>query len=137
MQNARGQMARSMFKMDRFRSFSRDLQPVTAFAARSVKDSLLEVIAREFRPLRFAAEYLARAANKTPRAAKNWLSGVNAPDAEALIELMASCSSIADEVERLVAERRAAREQEKCPGLKSKSEGSDLADMQAPHLPFV
>ena len=102
-----------------------------------VRDRLLDAIKREFMPFRFAAEMLARASKKSPRAARNWLSDRNAPDAEALIELMASCSSIADEVERLVAERRAAREQEKCPGLKSKSEGSDLADMQAPHLPFV
>ncbi|WP_367159929.1 hypothetical protein ABUE34_12865 [Kozakia baliensis] len=90
-----------------------------------MKDSLLEVIAREFKPLRFATELLARAANKTPRAAKNWLSGTNAPDAEALIELMASCSSIADEVERLVAERRVAREKEQCRGLHCG--GADLA----------
>lgn len=90
----------------------------------SLRDALLKAIAREYSPLRSAAEYLARAANKTPRAAKNWLSGTNAPDAEALIELMASCSSIADEVERLVAERRAARELEICRGLKSNSDVS-------------
>ena len=123
-------------EMDRFRSFPAGRARMSA-AVPTVRDSLLQAIAREFRPLRSAAEYLARAANKTPRAAKNWLSGANAPDAEALIELMASCSSIADEVERLVAERRKAREQELCLGSKSNSEGSDLADMQGRHLPFV
>ena len=82
----------------------------------SVKETLLAAIAREFKPYRFAQEMLARAAKKSPRAAKNWLSGVNAPDAEALIELMASCNAIADEVDRLVAERRKAREEEKCRG---------------------
>ncbi|WP_155820362.1 hypothetical protein [Komagataeibacter europaeus] len=84
-----------------------------------VRDRLLGAIGREFRPLRCAAEMLARAAGRTPRAAKNWLSGTNAPDAEALIELMASCNTIADEVNALVEERRKAREQ--CPGSKSGS----------------
>ncbi|MBM9401583.1 hypothetical protein JUN65_08285 [Gluconacetobacter azotocaptans] len=81
-----------------------------------VRQRLLDAIRREFSPFRFAAEMLARAAQKTPRAARNWLSGSNAPDAEALIELMASCNSIADEVNALVEERRRAREGEKCPG---------------------
>lgn len=84
--------------------------------SRPVKEALLEVIGREFRPLRFAQEMLARASGKTPRAARNWLDGRCTPDAEALIELMASCNSIADEVERLVAERRKAREDTQCPG---------------------
>lgn len=120
-------------QMDRNRSFPASARPMSA-AALSIRDSLLQAIAREFRPFRSAAEYLARAANKTPRAAKNWLSGANAPDAEALIELMASCSSIADEVERLVAERRAAREQELCLGSKSRSVGLASEEMQALHL---
>ncbi|MBF0858185.1 helix-turn-helix domain-containing protein [Gluconobacter sp. LMG 31484] len=85
-------------------------------AVRPIRASLLDVIAREFKPYRFAQEMLARASNKTPRTAKNWLSGSSAPDIEALIELMASCNSIADEVERLVAERRKAREDTQCPG---------------------
>ncbi|GAJ29713.1 hypothetical protein [Acidomonas methanolica] len=83
---------------------------------RPVRDSLLTAIAREFKPLRFAQEMLARASGKTPRAARNWLSGTCTPDAEALIELMASCNSIADEVNALVAERKAARERKTCPG---------------------
>ncbi|MBB2172855.1 hypothetical protein [Gluconacetobacter asukensis] len=83
---------------------------------RPVKDSLLDAIAREFKPLRFAQEMLARASGKTPRAARNWLDGRCAPDADALIELMASCNSIADEVNALVEERRRAREGKKCPG---------------------
>lgn len=99
-----------------------------------VRDRLLDAIKREFMPFRFAAEMLARASKKSPRAARNWLSERNAPDAEALIELMASCSSIADEVERLVAERRAAREQEKCLGSKSRSVGLASEEMQALHL---
>ncbi|MCP1270541.1 hypothetical protein [Acetobacter cerevisiae] len=85
-------------------------------ASSPVKETLLAMIAREFKPYRFAQEMLARAANKTPRAAKNWLSGTNAPDAEALIELMASCDSIAAEVNALVQQRRKEREGEKCRG---------------------
>jgi hypothetical protein len=68
------------------------------------------MIAGQFAPLRSAAEMLARASYRTPRAAKNWLDGANAPDAAALIELMAASNAIADEVNALVAARRAARE---------------------------
>ncbi|KXV71412.1 hypothetical protein AD952_09320 [Acetobacter cerevisiae] len=89
---------------------------VMSSASSPVKETLLAMIAREFKPYRFAQEMLARAANKTPRAAKNWLSGTNAPDAEALIELMASCDSIAAEVNALVQQRRKEREGEKCRG---------------------
>jgi len=85
-------------------------------ALRPIRESLLEAICREFRPLRFAQELLARASGRTPRAARNWLDGRCTPDAEALIELMASCNSIADEVNALVAERKAARERLQCPG---------------------
>lgn len=92
---------------------------MSAVITAPVRDQLLEAIRREFMPLRSGAEMLARAALKTPRAARNWLSDKNAPDAEALIELMASCSSIADEVERLVAERRLARGIIECAGLPS------------------
>lgn len=89
---------------------------MSAATVAPVRVRLLEAIKREFAPLRFGAEMLARASQKSPRSARNWLSGTNAPDAEALIELMASCNSIADEVERLVAERRKAREDTQCPG---------------------
>lgn len=105
-------------------------------AIRPVKESLLDVIAREFRPLRFAQELLARASGKTPRAARNWLDGRCTPDAEALIELMASCSSIADEVERLVAERRMAREKEQCRGLHCGGAVSVSVETLALHHPI-
>ena len=84
-----------------------------------VRDRLLNVIKREFEPLRFATEMLARAAKKTPRAARNWLSDKNAPDAEALIELMASSENLRNEVLMLVAERQHARGADTCPGSKS------------------
>ncbi|ARW47850.1 hypothetical protein [Acetobacter pasteurianus] len=99
-----------------------------------VRDRLLNMIKREFEPFRFAAEMLARSALKTPRAARNWLSGTNAPDAEALIELMASCDSIADEVNALVQQRRKEREGEKCRGLDSGSAVSHGSEHTADRL---
>ncbi|WP_029606133.1 hypothetical protein [Kozakia baliensis] len=100
---------------------------MSATASAPVRDWLLGVIKREFMPFRFAAEMLARAARKTPRAARNWLSDNNAPDAEALINLMVSCHTIADEVNRFVEERRAALERQECPGsgLPYAASGSD------------
>ncbi|WP_158507591.1 hypothetical protein [Tanticharoenia sakaeratensis] len=94
----------------------RKFPEMSAVAISSARDRLLDAIKREFMPLRFASEMLARASEKTPRAAQNWLAGKNAPDAEALINLMAACNSIADEVNALVAERKAARERQACPG---------------------
>lgn len=87
--------------------------------SRPIKESLLEAIAREYRPLRFAQEMLARASGKTPRAARNWLDGRCTPDAEALIELMASSENLRNEVLMLVAERQHARGADTCPGSKS------------------
>lgn len=107
---------------------------VMSSASSPVKETLLAMIAREFKPYRFAQEMLARAANKTPRAAKNWLSGTNAPDAEALIELMASCDSIAAEVNALVQQRRKEREGEKCRGLNSGSAVSHGSEHTAGRL---
>lgn len=98
-----------------------------------VRDRLLNLIKREFEPFRFAAEMLARSALKTPRAARNWLSGTNAPDAEALIELMASSDSIADEVIALVQQRRKEREGEKCRGLSSGYAGSHGSEHTTGH----
>ena len=72
-------------------------------------DVVLSYIKREFAPLKHAAERLARAAGTTPRCAKAWLAGEHAPNGESLMSLMASCRELADEVNRLVAERRAAR----------------------------
>ena len=92
---------------------------MSAVTIAPVRDRLLEAIRREFMPLRFGAEMLARAAKKTPRAARNWLSDKNAPDAAALIELMASSENLRNEVLMLVAERQHARGADTCPGSKS------------------
>lgn len=79
---------------------------------------LLKVIRDQFAPMRFAAQKLADMALSTPRAAENWLSGQCAPGVPQLIELMATCDEIEREVAKLVAERKAAREREQCPGSK-------------------
>lgn len=68
-----------------------------------------DVIQRRFAPLKHAAKLLARAAGTTPRTAENWLAGSHAPNGEKLVNLMASCEELAHEINRLVAERRAAR----------------------------
>jgi hypothetical protein len=72
-------------------------------------DVVLGFIRREFAPLRHAAELLARAAGTTPRTAKNWLAGEHAPNGEKLLNLLAECKPLADEIFRVVEERRAAR----------------------------
>jgi hypothetical protein len=127
MWNDRAILARKQSKSDR------KFPQMMGLTHMPVRDRLLNVIKREFEPLRFATEMLARAAKKTPRAARNWLSGTNAPDAEALIELMASSNAIAAEVERLVAERRKAREEEECPGSNSGFAGSSGSERMTGH----
>lgn len=87
-----------------------------AVAHADLRPALLQMIARRFRPLRAATEMLARESHRSPRAARNWLDELNAPDASALLELMAANETLADEVIALVAARRRAREGEICPG---------------------
>lgn len=78
-------------------------------AAMTYSDVVHDVIRRNYAPLKHAAKLLARAAGTTPRTAENWLAGSHAPNGEKLLNLMAACDELADEVNRLVAERRAAR----------------------------
>lgn len=72
-------------------------------------DVVHDVIRRQFAPLKHAAKLLARAAGTTPRTAENWLAGSHAPNGDKLLNLMAECDELADEIFRVVAERRAAR----------------------------
>jgi len=78
--------------------------PLTA----TYSDVVLGVLRREYAPLKHAAKLLARHARSTPRTAESWLAGTHAPNGEKLVNLMAECPALADEVNRLVAERRAA-----------------------------
>lgn len=50
---------------------------------------------------RHAVKRIAAAANSNTRTAKNWLYGVNAPDALNLLRLMAQSPALAGEVRRL------------------------------------
>lgn len=72
-------------------------------------DVVLGVLKREYAPLKHAAKLLARHARTTPRTAENWLAGTHAPNGEKLINLMAECETLAAEINRLIAARRAAR----------------------------
>lgn len=78
-------------------------------SAATYSDIVFGAIQREYAPLKHAAKLLARHAGTSPRTAENWLAGTHAPNGEKLLNLMAECRSLADEVNRLVAERRAAR----------------------------
>ena len=79
------------------------------------KVGICAAIWREFGRMKGGAKLAARAANVSERSTENWFAEKNAPNGEQLLELMASSDAIADEVLRLVAERRRARE-DKCRG---------------------
>jgi hypothetical protein len=67
------------------------------------------VLRRHFQWTKCADKWIATRIGVDRRVAQNYLYGVHCPPAHKLIELMAQCSDLADEVNRLVAERRAAR----------------------------
>jgi hypothetical protein len=67
------------------------------------------VLRRRFAWTKCADKFIAGRIGADPRAAQNYLYGKHCPPAHKLIELMAECSELADEVMALVAERRAAR----------------------------
>lgn len=81
----------------------RKFQAVSA----TYNDVVLGYIRREFAPLRHAAELLARIADATPRAAKNWLAGEHAPNGEKLVTLLANRPDLRREFDALVDNRRA------------------------------
>jgi hypothetical protein len=73
-------------------------------------DVVLDVLQREYGGQPNAAKRLARAARTSYRTAENWLAKLNAPSGEALINLMVECETLADEIQELIAERRAAKQ---------------------------
>jgi hypothetical protein len=77
--------------------------------AATYSDVVINVLRREYGPLKHATKLLARHARTSPRTAENWLAGTHAPNGEKLINLMASCEVLAEEVHRLVAKRKAER----------------------------
>jgi hypothetical protein len=60
--------------------------------------------------LRHAPERLARAANATPRAARNWLDGECAPRLDNIVELMAADPDFETAILEIVRGRRAMKE---------------------------
>lgn len=69
-------------------------------------ETVWSVIAREYQPLRNAEERLARHAGATPRAARNWLQRQCTPNGENLVNLMAQCEALHEEITRLVKTKR-------------------------------
>jgi hypothetical protein len=59
--------------------------------------------------MRNAAKRVGRSIGTDPRAVENYIYGRTCPPAAKLIELMAECSDLADEVNRLVEEVRESR----------------------------
>lgn len=73
-------------------------------------DVFFDVIRRRYGPLKNAAKLLARAAGCSPRTAENYLAGTHAPSGDKLINLLADCQELADEINKLIAQRRITRE---------------------------
>jgi hypothetical protein len=70
---------------------------------------VLACIAREYGALRHASKILARHARSSHRTAEHWIAGRSVPSGENLINLMAQCEALADEITKLVAERRSTK----------------------------
>lgn len=80
-----------------------------ALTADDCAERFSSVLRRKFAWTRCADKWIAGRIGVDQRAAQNYLYGKHCPPAHKLIEMMAECSELADEVNRLVAERRAAR----------------------------
>lgn len=79
--------------------------------ATSYSDVVFDVLREEYAPLKHAAEYLARDAGATPRAAENWLAGLCAPTGEKVLNLMAACEPLRVAMNQAAIERRNALRQ--------------------------
>lgn len=62
--------------------------------AMSLSSELLDVIQREYAPLKNAAKILARHAGATPRAARNWLARDCCPQLDHVAELIRNCRAV-------------------------------------------
>lgn len=63
----------------------------------------------KYLPIKGAATILAKDSGTSSRTTENWLAGTHAPNGEKLINLMAANPELHERINRLVAERRAAR----------------------------
>lgn len=82
---------------------------LTAITAEDCAERFGRVLRRYACDTRNAAQRLGDKIGADPRAVENYIYGRHCPPAAKLIELMAECPTLADEVNLLVAERRAAR----------------------------
>ncbi|EHM01206.1 hypothetical protein HMPREF9946_02210 [Acetobacteraceae bacterium AT-5844] len=72
--------------------------------SRSVSRVVHEVLTSTYGRLRHGAEFLARDAQGTPRAAQNWLDGANTPNAEKLVNIMRACPELRAAIFQLIEE---------------------------------
>ena len=79
---------------------------MSAAVASTLSDVVLTTIAQVYAPQRHAAKLLARHARASHRTAEKWITGRAVPTGENLINLMAECDALSNEVQRLVAERK-------------------------------
>lgn len=64
--------------------------------------AIQRVLLKSYGQYRNGPKLLAKAARSTPRAAENWLDGSCTPNAEKLVNLMAECDELAEEILRRV-----------------------------------
>jgi len=74
-----------------------------------ISGRISETLRREYASYRYAEKLLARKVNASPRAVRNWFSGVCSPRAAELVRLMAESEELEREVGRLIRELREAR----------------------------
>lgn len=74
--------------------------------ASDYREVILTVIAREYGPMRHSAKILAKHAQTSYRTAEAWVSGRNVPSGKSLVNIMANCKAMADEMNRLISESR-------------------------------
>lgn len=75
--------------------------PIAKMGTAETTAAICRAIREHFDGQRDAPKRLARIANSNTRAARNWLEGVNAPDALYLLRLMAEIPELQAEVRRL------------------------------------
>lgn len=85
------------------------LEMAGALTANDCAERISTVLRRKFAWMRCADKWLASRIGADQRAAQNYLYGKHCPPAHKLIEMMAECDELAAEINKIVAERRAAR----------------------------
>jgi hypothetical protein len=89
---------------------------VNAATVTPYRTGICSFLSQNYGRLKGGSKILAQTADVSPRTVDNWFAGRCAPNGEQLLDLMANCQAIADEVLALVEERRRAREKISCRG---------------------